>query len=256
MPHAAPHIAALLVSCLAAALSSAGCGQDTALVRIDGAPNASISSSTLDHWMKAAAGADFRETIGAEGPRGLVSEPADNLHCIDAAKLVAPRSFFNQLQLRRTQLAQMCRELHRSIKAQALSFLIAVRWATLESAERGLDVGNGAVKRALEQFRRGLSTGSTVASYIKERQWSLADLLYLLRYGLLSERLGLPPDRAHSGGPLFQTARSPGQGQRRLLARTHCTAEALVAYCDGYRAPSQAPTAPATILRRLVLKSD
>ncbi len=136
---------AAVAACLALSLLG-GCGSD-AVVHIDGAANASISRSQLGRWMQSMVGADFREAIGARGPRGLVSEPADYSRCIDAAKLVAPRSFFNQLRLNRAGLGQVCRTLYRSVKAQALSFLIATKWAGIQGAERSVKITDAA-KRA------------------------------------------------------------------------------------------------------------
>jgi hypothetical protein len=138
--------AAVAAGCLTLSLS-AGCGGD-AIVQIDGATHASIGERELDQRMQSMVDADFRKAIGTQGPHGFVSEPADYPRCINAARLVAPRSFFNQLRANRAQLNQACHALYRSVKAQALSFLIAAKWTGSEAARRGVKIADADVKRA------------------------------------------------------------------------------------------------------------
>jgi hypothetical protein len=223
----------------AAVMGSSGCGGSDTVVHIGGAANASIARGTLDHWMQATMGADFRESIGVPGPRGLVSEPADYPRCIAAAKLVAPRSFFNQLQLSRAALDRACHELYRAIKAQALGFLISVQLNVAEAAERGIKITDSEVERAFEAASRRLYPSERdLQRYLAERQWSLSDLLYQLKGDVLAHRL------------------HPKLGGRRdrLLADTKCAPGYLVPGCNAYHGSAAAFPAPGVILERLVRK--
>jgi len=232
------------VACAAICLSLltfGGCAGNDTVVHVDGAKNASIGNSTVDHWMRSMVGADFREAIGVQGPSGFASEPADYSRCIDAAKLVGPRSFFNQLRPGRPYLERTCRALYRSVKAQALDFLIAVQWAQLEGVERGVKVTDAELKRAFQQTRkRRYPTEGDLHRYLAERQWSLADLLYRLKHELLLKRLG----------PI--SGADTGEANARMVARTRCAAHDLVPGCSGYRGPAAISPSPGAILRRLV----
>jgi hypothetical protein len=115
----------VLATCLV--VTAGGCGADEDIAHVDGASPPSITRATLNRSMTSLIRADFRAAVGAEGPTGLVSEPADYPRCIAAAKLIAPRSFFNQLRLTRPQILERCHLLYRSAKWQALSRLISTR---------------------------------------------------------------------------------------------------------------------------------
>jgi hypothetical protein len=253
MPHALRATAALVGTGLAL-LIPVGCGGGKTVVRISGAPTASISAATLDHWMQAMAGSDFRETIGAQGPRGLVSEPADYRRCIDAAKLVAPRSFFNQLKLSRAALNQKCHELYHSVKAQALSFLISVQWAIVEGAERDIEASDADVKRAFQQIRqRQYQTESDLHRYLAERQWSLSDLLYQLRHDILASRLHPQSKRiADKAGGEPGYEKVVAERHDRLVARTSCARGYVVPNCGAYHGPPMVSPPPRAILGHLV----
>jgi hypothetical protein len=257
MRHALRATGTLLVVGVAVSIP-VGCGGGKTIIHIGGAHGASIGLATLDHWMQALAGGDFREAIGAEGPRGLVSEPAHYGRCIDAAKLVAPRSFFNQLQLSRVALDQKCHELYSSIKAQALSFLISAQWALIEGAERGVEVSGAEVKRAFERIRRRqYPTEPDLRRYLTERQWSLSDLLYRLKDDLLENRLRPRSGTiaaAADGGPGY--AKVLAERRDRMIARTMCLRGYVVPGCSAYRGPPTPSPTPEAILVHLVRKNS
>jgi len=232
-----------------------GCGGSDNVVQIRGAADASISRAMLDHWMQAMAGADFRTSIGAEGPRGLVSEPADYSRCFEAAKLVAPRSFFNQLRPSARKLDQSCHALYRSVKAQSLGFLISAEWTIAEGAEHGIALSHADVERAFEQLRkRDYPTEQRLHDYLAERHWSLSDLFYQLKVNLLAARLTprIAPHLASTGSDGQAYAQLVRQRQRRFLARTTCRPGYVVPGCREYRGSTSAEPAPDQILKKLV----
>jgi hypothetical protein len=249
------HLVASALS-LAIAIALAGCGGGSeTVVRFDGATHASIDRQTLDHWMQALAGSDIRENLGAEGPTGLASEPADPKRCFAAAKLVAPRSFFNQIRYDREQVEEKCRQLHRAIEEQALSFLIGAQSTLTEAAEHGLAATAGEVRRELAASRERYPTEVDLHRYLRERQWSLADLLYQVKLAILRGKL-----HAQSAQPLQLSATEPPYPDASVSFHpgTHLTAICAKGYvatgCSAQRGSASASTSASVVLAHLTGK--
>jgi hypothetical protein len=245
-------LAAALLGIVLALCAGCGGGRED-IVRIERAPYASISKGVLAHWMEVFAGSDFRTSIGQEGPAGLATEPANYPRCIAAAKLVAPRSFFNQLRRTRPQLDATCHALHAAITAQALSFLISAQWAIVESRELGLRTTAAAVDLAFARTRRqAYPTEAALHAYLTQRHWSLADLLYMIRAALLeSATLAHTPETPISTA-VPQPLEQPRSDRSRLIRRTICKAGYVVAGCSGYQGATSVSKPPGEILRELV----
>jgi hypothetical protein len=207
--------------------------------------------------MHAMAGGDFRQSIGAEGPDGLASEPPDYRRCFAAAKLVGPRSFFNQLRLTRAQVEATCHRLHSAVKAQALSYLIAVQWVMAEAASRGVAMSEADLRQALGRLRNRFSPSRhAMLNYLTERHWSLADLLYRLKAETLAAKISLQAAKqlsALGNGEVVGTALAL-ERHRELAAKTKCAHGFVVAGCSEYRGSSASPSAPDVILKELVGK--
>lgn len=249
---------ALSAAC-ATLLAVGGCGSEHPIVQIQGLPNAAIDRATLDHWMRSMAGGDFRHSIGAEGPAGLVSEPADYRRCFAAAKLVGPRSFFNQLRRTHVQLEATCHELHSAVKAQALGYLISARWLIAEDAGQGVTVSDATLRRTFNRQRsRFYPTERDLHSYLAERHWSLADLLYRLKAEIMASRL--QPQVAGQFSELGNGERVDAmlalKRSRELTSKTKCSPGYVVPNCSGYHGSPASPPAPDVILRALVGKGD
>jgi hypothetical protein len=248
-------------SCLTAlglVLLLGGCGGEQSVVHFQGAPHASISKATLNHWMRSIVGADFRTSIAKQGPTGLVSEPADYERCIDAAKLVAPRSMFNQLRLGRTKLDLICHELYRTVKAQALGFLISAQWTLAEASRAGITVDAVELKRAFAGIRGPrFPTEQSLRKYERERQLSLADLLYQVRVDTLVSRLLPRFERqvAAAGGGESAYAKLALAHYHELITKTTCEKGYVVPGCSAYRGPAGGPTPANVILTELVGKT-
>jgi hypothetical protein len=232
-----------------------GCGNSETVVRFDGASHASIDRQTLDHWMQALAGSDIRENLGAEGPTGLASEPADPKRCFAAAKLVAPRSFFNQIRYDREQVEEKCKQLHRAIEEQALSFLIGAQLTLTEAAEHGLTAPVAEVRHELAASRDRYPTEADLRRYLHERQWSLADLLYQLKLGILRRKLHA--QNAHSlqlsaTEPPYPDASVSFHAGSRLTAI--CAKGYLATGCNAHRDSASASLPASVVLARLTGK--
>jgi len=240
-----------------APLGATSCGSAESLVRFDGAPHASVSPAMLNHWMRAIAGSDFRTSIATEGPTGLVSEPADYPRCLNAAKLVAPRSMFNQLRLSRRRLSGLCHELYQSVKAQALAFLISAQWTEAEAAGAGIAVTNAEIRHEFDLTRAEMfPTTRALRQYEIERRLSLADLLYQVKLTLLNGKLlpRLQPQGSPVGGDERAYIKLALQHYASLISKTVCDRGYVVQGCRGYET-SSTPVAPNVLLTELVGKS-
>jgi hypothetical protein len=256
MPRPSPHRPLLpaLASCLALlALALSACGDSSdSLTNVQGS-SASITKPMLDHWMRALAGADFRSTIGTKGPRGLVSEPADEGECAEAAKKIVPRSFTGKLKLTGEQIKRKCQQLHDAVKAQALSFLLSVQWTVAEGAEQGLHVSDADLHREFARSRGALyPTEADLQKYLAERQWTLSDVLYQLKRAVLVTRI-LPKFQQRvkrAGGGEAVYAKLALERYQGLIAKTTCRAGYVVQGCKGYREPAREATPPNALLEQ------
>jgi hypothetical protein len=239
-------------------LALTSCGGSDSLVHFDGAPHASISKATLNHWMQSMVGGDFRRSIATEGPQGLASEPANYPSCVAAAKLVAPRSFYNQLRFSRAQLTEKCHQLYRSIKTQALSFLISAQWTIAEAAEQHITATDADVRHAVALARKqAYPTERDLHKYLTDRHWSLADLLYQVKLTVLVSRL-LPRFEQQvkkAGGGERVYAKLALEHYGDIVAKTSCSKGYVVPGCKEFRDPlTLSPPPPDVIIKKLTGK--
>ncbi len=227
-----------------------GSGGGGSVTRIQGT-SASIDKAVLNHWMRSMAGGDYRASIGVQGPRGLVSEPANYGECASAAKTFVPRTPTGQLKLSDAQIAQKCRQLYQSIKAQALSFLISVQWTVAEGAEQGLKVTDADLRHEFARFwKERYPTKQEFEKYIAERQWVLSDVLYQLKRNILVGRI-LPKFKAkvnRAGGGEQLYVKFALERYKALIAKTSCRAGYVVPNCKEYSGPPIVAPAPNIIL--------
>jgi hypothetical protein len=207
--------------------------------------------------MQVIAGAEIERDLGAEGPTGLASEPADYARCFAAAKLVAPRSFFNQLRFDRVQVEESCRQLHRAIKAQALSFLIAAHWTIVQAAQRHLTASPAEVSAALARATgQSSSPQEDMRRYLTVRHWSLGDLVYQAKLDVLAGKLrGRQRRQAGPAGPagaIYATLSS--ESGHELAGRTVCRDGYMAFGCRGYDGSSVLSPSPEAILGQLTGK--
>ncbi len=245
-----PSLLALSLSLLA----FTGCGGSDSLVQIQGS-SASITKRTLNHWMQAMVSGDFRSSIGTEGPVGLASEPADYKRCDAAVRLIAPKTFLGQVKLSEATISGHCHELYRSVKAQAMSFLISVAWTVDEGAELGMKVSDARLKREFARFRREpYPTEAQLKKYLIERHWVLSDVLYQLKRNILVHAI-LPKFKAkvdRAGGGEKTYAKYVEARYRRLVARTSCHTGYVAPNCREYHGPETVEPAPDAILEQIV----
>jgi hypothetical protein len=256
MPKTAKPCTSLLALALTAVLALlAGCGSSRpSLTHIEGS-SATTSKATLDHWMRSWAGQDFRASVGTKGPEGLVSEPANYSECVEAAKKVIPRSFTGKLKLTDSQILEKCRQLHNSIKAQALSYVLSLQWTDGEGAEQGLTVSQKLLNAEFARYRKSrYPTEAALKTYLTERHMVLSDVLAQLRSSILVTRI-LPKFEAKvkkAGGGEKTYVRLALERYRKLIAKTTCSQGYVVPGCREYHGPPSVEPAPNTILEQFV----
>jgi hypothetical protein len=243
----------LLAGCLAIWAFS-GCGKSESLVHVQGTP-ASITKESLNHWMQALVGLDFRTSVGTEGPAGLVSEPADYRRCASSVKLIAPKTFLGQVRLKSETISTRCRELYRSVKAQAMSFLISVAWGAAEADELGLKAPEAEVRREFARIRRvPYPTEAQLRKYMAERHLVLSDLLYRLKDSILVGRIlaKFQVKVKQAGGGEKTYTKLALERHNRWLSRTSCKAGYVAPDCREYHGPEIVEPSPNSILEAIV----
>jgi len=248
------HLSLSLLASTLVLWSFTGCGKSESIVHVDGT-SASVTTATLNHWMQAFAGLDFRTSVGTEGPVGLVSEPADYKRCAAAVKLIAPKTFLGQVRLKSKTISTRCRELYRSVKAQAISFLIAVAWGAAEGDEMGLKVSEAEVKREFARIRRvPYPTDTQLRKYMTERHLTLSDLLFRLKDSILVGRIlskFQAKVKAAGGGEKTYTKLAI-QRHRQWVAKTSCRSGYIAPNCREYRGPEIVEPSPNSVLEAIV----
>lgn len=251
-PH--PLLVSLAISASLMLLSGCGSSGSGSLARIEGS-SASIGKATLNHWMRAMAGEDFRQSVGTKGPQGLVSEPANYSECATAARRIVPRTFTGQLKLSGAQIALKCRELYRSIKAQALSFLISVQWSVAEGAEHGIKISDALLHSEFARYRKQVyPTEADLQKYLAERRLVLSDILYELKRAIVVTRM-LPKFEEKikkAGGGDQAYAKLVLEREKGLIAKTKCAPGYVVPNCKEYDGPPTVAPAPNVILEQFV----
>jgi hypothetical protein len=248
------HPALGLLAVSLALVGFTGCGGSESLIHLDGS-SASISKATLNHWMGALGGFDFRSNIGTEGPSGLASEPANYKRCAAAVRLIAPKTFFGQVKLSQATISERCHQLYRALKAQAMSYLIGGEWTFAEAAEQGLKVSDAEVKRQFAQSRRELyPTEAQLKQHLAERHWVLSDLLYEARRNILTRRLqpSFEAKIAAAGGGPKAYAKLALERIHGLTERTSCKAGYLAPNCKEYHGAESVLPSPNVILEGIV----
>jgi hypothetical protein len=246
--------ALLLTTAALTALAGCGGGSGDSLVHIDGS-SAVITRAMVNHWMRATAGGDFHEATGTTAPEGFVAEPADYGECETAARKVIPKNDTGKLKLGDAQIQKYCRELYLAIKQEVISFLITAQWQELLGKQEGLNVGEAQLRREFARTRKERwPTEAELRSFLTERHWSLADLLFLLKRNVLSTEL-VPKFQAEAkkSGSSEPTVVAQFEARRykSLTAKTSCEAGYVSSNCREFKADGHQPSPPSVIFERL-----
>ncbi len=208
----------------------------------------------LNHWMRAMAGGDFRASNLYEAPQGLVSEPANYGECARAAKKAVPLGAGGKPLLSDAQIEQDCHELYRSIKAQAMTFLLSVQWEITMGKEQGIVVSDAQLQKEFKRYSKAFfPQEGELERYVTERHWVLSDILYQLKRNILVKSI-LPKFEAKvkaAGGGEATYVRLANERYAHLIARTSCKPGFIAPGCREYHGPTTVKPAPDVILEAL-----
>ncbi len=248
----APLAIVLVLLALNGCGSASGSSEDS-LVHIQGS-SASITKATLNHWMNAVVGGDYRAGGPQIAPAGLVSEPANYPACEAAAKTIVPKGANGKLALNDTQIASKCHKLHQAIKEEALTFLLSVAWTVIEGEEFGLKVSEAQLHQEFARYRKvPYPTEADLQKYMGERHEQLSDVLYQLKRNILVREI-LPKFEAKvkaAGGGEATYVRLALARYKALIAKTSCKPGYVTQGCREFKG-SDVPEAPNVIIEEFV----
>ena len=246
-------IALVLLALNGCGSSSSASSTEDSLVHIQGS-SASITKATLNHWMNAVVGGDYRAGGPQIAPAGLVSEPANYPACEAAARKIVPKGANGQLALNDTQIASKCHKLHQAIKEEALTFLLSVAWTVIEGEEFGLKVSEAQLHQEFARYRTvPYPTEADLQKYMGERHEQLSDVLYQLKRNILVREI-LPKFEAKvkaAGGGEATYVRLALARYKALIAKTSCEPEYVTQGCREFKG-TDVPEAPNVIIEEFV----
>jgi len=222
----------------------AGCGGggDGPVAEVNGV---GIPKPMLAHWMSVVLGGDYAQNVGSRAPDGLVAEPADYDKCTRAGAEIKGKG----APLPESTLLARCKQLHEAVKLQALSYLIAVQWRVNEAKEYGEGVTDQEVRRQLERVKtEQFPKPGAFQAYLRERHWSEADEMYLLKRNLLDEKFfqRITREGNKSGGGRAVVTRLVEEANQKQTGKTTCKPGYIVWQCKQYKGSSD--TQPPAVL--------
>jgi hypothetical protein len=241
-----------LVLLVVALICLGGCGRGggDAVVAQVGANK--ITESTLHHWVATFIRGDFYQVIGAKAPAGLATDPPDYASCVSAAKTLVPRPGSGKPRLNTRQLETRCHELYEAVKLEALSYLISALWTKEQAAQLGHPVTDSEVHTRLQGLiAEKYKTQQAFQSYLRNKGWSLADMNYILKRNLGSERVLEAIRRQAASGGTRAFARVVLRNNAKWTAKTNCRAGYLVWQCQEYKPTSPTTRSPAVLFEEM-----
>jgi hypothetical protein len=241
-------LAALLLVSLLLGLASCGGGSGEKTVATVG--HTKLTQATLSHWMGTVLGGDYRASLGATAPEGLVSDPADYSRCASAAARVAP----GKAKLSDAELRLKCRQLNAGIKQQALAYVLSVLWQIEEGNELGSPATEAEVTLRMGQLAaRDYHGPAQFAKTLATLRRTVADERFLVKRNILEDRfLARAKKKAAETGGGPQTIRKLVlQRNAKWTARTNCSPGYLAWECKQYGSSKEVSPAPAVVLEEL-----
>jgi hypothetical protein len=204
-----------------------------------------LTKAALSEWMSSLAGGDFFELAGITLPKGLVSDPPNYAVCIADMKTLAPKLSGGQPRAK-------CELLDRSMRQQALTYLLSTQQTFDQAAELGLTVSNGEINqnfKGLQEER--FPTAADLRQYLSARDWPLSVERFLLKRNLLSAKLTAALNKKFSSEKA-QIAYLKATHDK-LIAKTSCRPGYVVAQCKEYDAakPPAMPPPPAALIQEV-----
>jgi hypothetical protein len=259
----------LLPTLLAASLALVGLtacgGSDPSGDIVAQVGNMTVTRSTLNHWMSTLLGGDFNENVGGRAPRHLVSDPANYPACIAAIEHIGPPKSAGAHSPAEAHAAaeSQCHALQHAMLQQALSYLINGLWVEGEATAYGIKLSPSELQRAYKTIKtREFHNEAAFHALLTNREWSLADYMYLIRRDTLMAKLNEQREKAvrqsikgHSVAVQRAILELYAEEGKRWLANTSCKPAYVISECKQYkgtRAAAESAPSPDALLESIV----
>lgn len=259
----------LLPALLAASLALAGLtacgGSDPSGDIVAQVGNMTVTRSTLNHWMSTLLGGDFNENVGGRAPRDLVSDPADYPACIAAIEHIGPPKSTggHGPAEARAAVESECHALHQAMVQQTLSYLITGLWVEGEATAYGIKLSPSELQRAYQTIKaREFHNEAAFHALLTNREWSLADYMYLIRRDTLMAKLNEQREKAvrqnikgHAVALQRAVLELYAEEGKKWLATTSCKPAYVIPDCKQYKGPraaAESAPSPDALLETIV----
>jgi hypothetical protein len=204
-----------------------------------------IATPMLNHWMEIEFRDDYESTFKRSAPEHLVSEPANYPACVSALqRLVTFRGTGRRTPTASaTRLQGICEQLHRAIKTQALSFLVASDWLINFDSAHGVSVSDKELSSKLKRVET--EQYSRPGRSAEPRVQALGKAVYLAKVDLLRTKLA---QRIHrEGGSDGKLATEASASANTAV----CPTGYVVAHCLQFKAPAHTGLSLPVLLRTI-----
>jgi foldase protein PrsA len=148
-----------------------------------------IKKVAYDHWLKVAATTTAQQS-GVTGAAAAVPDAPEFKQCIAAKKKTAPKPAKGQPTPTDATYKTQCETAYKTLRDQAVQFLISSAWIEGESADRNVKVSDTEAKKAFDtQRKQSFPTDAGYAAFLKSSGYTQEDLLYQIKIQTLSTKL-------------------------------------------------------------------
>jgi hypothetical protein len=182
-------------------------------------------------------------------PGGLLFDPSRDRTCAERLRALAAQ-VQHEARLSAAALIRLCGQLYRTMKVQAMRFLVGNQWLLSLARELGITITDSEVMQlnrriGLELFR----TKAALDQSLVARHMSVADMLVEAKQDLVAQKmLALARRQGKSG------TRRLVEAAQRWTSRTTCEPEYIVEHCREYSGKmidSKDPP-PSVVIERIV----
>jgi hypothetical protein len=242
-------LTALAVLVFAVSLASCGGSSEKTVATVG---KTKLSQATLSHWMTVTLGGDYRATLGATAPEGLVSDPVDYPRCVSVLARVLAQA--GKAKSSDAELRLKCRQLNAGIKEQALGYVLSVLWTIEEGNELGSRVSEGEVTRRMRELAdRDYHGPVQLARTLATLRRTIADERFLVKRNILGYRFleRMRKKASQLGGGEKTLTKLVLEHNAKWMRKTDCRPGYLAWECKQYGSSKGVSPAPVTVLEAL-----
>lgn len=187
-----------LLAAFGAAVVSVGalaaCGDDNvpgdSVVRVG---DATIKTSTFDHWLRVAAISSAGQTQPAangKAPAVNIPKPPDFTACVANKKKTAPKPAKGQPNITDAQYKAQCKQEYEGLRDQVLQFLISAQWIQGEAGDQSVKVTDKEVQKQFQTTKKqSFPKEADFTNFLKTSGMTQDDLLFRVKLDTLSNKL-------------------------------------------------------------------